>query len=725
MGFGSAAAGKWPALPYWRFRPRQRSLFGACRNLKCDNREGDHVDGEERGASRWVVRLVKVSVVAIATILVVWYALQFRTPRRPPVKSPNQQLAILRNRGEKALRRRIASDALIEVNAAVVGELTAELSAGDAVGRELAALALGRLGAESDVDTLIAALGDPEAAVHEQAAKSLFELLRRLGERGLHRLADLLTHDEAEIRRRSVIELGRAAIGEPECLDPLRGALRDSDARVRAEAYAALARHSAIPPDELIAALDDADSLVQITACTLLGRMGRAAKPAIGKLAMCYASNGATTESARQALLSIGREEPEIVSILVPLLGSKDQKMVGVAASLLLELGHPTEEVRHWLLARVEDPREGVADRAIEGLRRAGIEGQLRPPELIDALEKTGESVLSLVLHDERILSDRLYVMPFYYPRELQGYGVTDRDLTRLGGLRNLRLLDLSGNPVGDAGLAAIAGMEKLKWLFLYDTKITSAGLARLAGMIQLRSLALGGCEITDEGLEFLEQLPALEALDLRKTKVTDAGMRRLAGLKSLKAIWLEETQVTDDGLAPLAGLPLLEDLGYLDKQFTLRGLAKLKQLVTLRPPPDSVVDDDLALLAGMPRLRELFLAKAPVTDAGLEHIGKLAQLEKLYLYDTKITDAGLPKLRSLVNLKQLHLPSTRTAAIAMGPAPPPPITEQGLEALQQALPKLEWPLVPAKRRFSTMNAPYEVVGLRLEDEADSMPSIP
>lgn len=724
MGFGPAAEGKWHALPYWRFRPWQRSLFGACRNLKCDNREGDHVDGEERGASRWVVRLVKVAVVAIATILVVWYALQFRTPRRPPVKSPNQQLAILRNREEKAFARRIAADALTEADGTVVDELMAELSAGDAVGRELAALALGRLGAESDVDALIAALDDPEAAVHEQAAKSLFELLRRLGERGLHRLADLLTQADAEIRRRSVIELGRAAIGDPECLDALRSALRDSDARVRAEAYAALARHSAIPPDELVAALDDADSLVQITACTLLGRMGRAAKPAIGKLATCYVSNGASTESARQALLSIGQEEPEIVSILVPLLGSKDQATVGVAAILLLELGHPTDEVRQWLLARVEDPREGIADRAIDGLRRAGIEGQLRPPELIDALEKAGESVLSLVLHDEKILSDRLYVMPFYYPGGFHVYGVTDHDLARLGGLRNLRLLDLSGNPVGDAGLAAIAGFKKLKWLFMYDTKITSAGLAHLAGMTQLRSLALGGCEITDEGLEHLEQLPALEALDLRRTKITDAGMRRLAACKRLKAVWLEETQVTDAGLAPLAGLPLLEDVGYLRKQFTLRGLAQLKQLVTLRPPPDSVVDDDLALLAGMPRLRELFLAKAPITDAGLEHIGKLTQLENLYLYDTKITDAGLPKLRSLVNLKHLHLPSTSTAAIGVGAAPPP-ITEQGLEALQQALPKLEWPLVPAKSQFSTMNAPYEVVGLRLEDEADSVSSVP
>lgn len=683
------------------------------------------MDGRKRGASSWGVLLVKLAVCALACTIVVWYALQFRQPPRPPTQSAAQHVALLRNRDEKAVRRRIAADSIQKADAAVVQQLTAELLAGDAVGRELAALALGRLDDQDEVvvDALIAALDDSEAPVHDQATNSLFAVLRRLGSPGIRRLPDLLSHPDADVRRRAAIEAGE--IADADVVDALRGHLSDPDARVRAEAFAALARQSAVSLDELIAGLHDADSLVQSTACILLGRMGDLARPAIEELGKLVAANGASAWAAGQALLKVDDEDPQVVSLLVPLLDANDRQRVVDAERLFLKLGHLTAAVRQRLLALVDDRRAYVADYALWALRRTGLECRLRPSELIKALEEAGQSVLSLQLHDEEIVHDRAYGLSFYYPTRLVDFGITDRDLARLGGLHNLRLLDLSANPVGDAGLESIAGLESLEWLFLYDTKTTSAGLAHLAGMPHLRSLALGGCEITDEGLERLEKLPALEALDLRRTKITDAGVRHLAACKRLKAIWLEETQVTEDGLAPLAELPLLEDLGYLDKQFTLRGLSQLKQLVTVRPPPESVADDDLALLAGMPRLRELILSGAPVTDEGLEHIGKLRQLESLWLNGTKITDAGLPKLRSLVNLKQLHLPSTGTAAIAMGPAPPPPITEQGLEALQKALPKLEWPLVPAKSRFSTMNAPYEVVGLRLEDEADSVPSIP
>ena len=675
---------------------------------------------EESAAKRWGVRLVKVSVVAGAATIVVWYALQFRPPHRPPTKSPTAQLAILRNGTGKAFARRIAAEAIEEADATVIDELKTELSKGDDVGREMAAIALGRVGNEADgaLDALIAALDDPRREVRHQAAISLFAALRRLGDAQVRRLSELLARADAEIRLRSAIELGRAD-GGAECFDALRGALEDSDPRIRAEAYAALARHEAISLDELIAALHDADPLVQITACTLLSRMGSEAKPAIDELARLVAA-GPVAWSAAPALLQIAPDDPEILSHLTPLFDSDDKSRLESAAMLFHKLGRANDDVRWRLLARVDDPREYVADYVLDALWGTGPEGRLRPPELIDALEESGDGVLSLQLHHEEMLSrDFAHGMPFYYPSELHAYGVTDRDLARLGDLRNLRLLDLSGNPVGDAGLAAIADLRNLEWLLLYDTKITSAGLAHLGGMTRLRSLALCGCEITDDGLQHLEQLPALEALDLRRTKITDAGMRRLAGLKTLKAIWLEDTQVTDAGLAPLAELPLLEDLGYLDKQFTLRGLAQLKQLATLRPPPESVVDDDLALLAGMPRLRTLILSGAPVTDAGLEHVGKLTQLESLWLNGTKITDAGLPKLRSLVNLKHLYLPSSGTAGTGPGPAPQALITDASLEALQQSLPKLEWPLVRDKNQFSTMNPHYEVVGLKAEDETD------
>jgi len=670
---------------------------------------------EEAIANRWIMRLVKLAAVAGAVLLAGWWLTQMRPPRVPPKAPPAQQIAVVRNRSEKALARRVAAEGLEDADASIVDQLTAELSAGDAVGRELAALALGRLDVQDDgaVDALIAALDDPEIEVRQQAALAL----RRIGARPEDATAALARRSRdanPEVRRWAAIELGRSADIEGGVLDALRGCLSDTDARVRAEAHAGLWRHSASRLDELITALHDADPLVQSTAFTLLGRLGGEAKPAMGELAKLVSPNGPLAGTAGQTLLSISPDDPEIISLLVTtFLDSDDKQRVEYAAGLFLKLGRPTEPVRQRLLAHIDDPREYVADRALWALRRTGLEGRLRPPELVDALEAAGDDVVSLVLHEEHALYTRIYGMPFYYPREQHDYGVTDQDLTRLGGLHSLRLLDLGANPIGDAGLEQIAGLEKLEWLFLCDTKITSAGLAHLAGLKRLRSLSLGGCEITDEALDHLPELPALEALDLRKTQVTDAGMRRLAGAKRLKAIWLDETQVTDAGLAQLAGLPLLEDVGYLTKQFTLRGLAQLKGLVTVRPPPKSVVDDDdLALLTDMPRLRTLILSRSGVTDVGLAHISKLTQLESLWLNETSITDAGLARLGSLSNLKTLYLDKTRT-------------TEPGKEALQKALPNLQSRLVQGKMQPLNMNETYQVVGLKEEEELDAAPSLP
>lgn len=683
------------------------------------------MDGRERGISRWVVLLVRLAVCAFACTIIVWYSLQFRQPAQPPTQSPAQQVALLRNRDEKALRRRIAADSIQKADATVIRQLTAELSGGDAVGRELAALVLGRSDAQDEVavDALIAALDDSAAPVHDQAANSLFAVLRRLGDPGVRRLRDLLSHPDADIRRRAAIEAGE--IADADVLDAVRRHLSDPDARVRAEAFATLARQSVVSLDELIAGLHDADPLVQSTACILLGRKGGLAKPAVEELGKLVAAEGASAWAAGQALLKIGEEDPQVVSLLAPLLDADDRQRVVDAEGLFLKLGSVTAVIRQRLLALVDDRRDYVADYALWALRRTGLEARLRPPELIDALEEAGQSVLSLQLHDEEIVHNRVYGLSLYYPTGLAGFGVTDRDLTRLGGLHNLRLLDLSANPVGDAGLESIAGLENLEWLFLYDAKITSSGLAHLTGMTRLRSLALGGCEITDEGLEHLEQVPALEALDLRKTKVTDEGIRRLRGCRRLKAVWLEETEVTDAGLAQLADLPLLEDLGYLEGQFTLRGLSQLKGLATLRPALISVSDDDLALLAEMPRLRELVLSYSSVTDAGLERIGRLTQLESLWLDHTAITDAGLLKLRSLVNLKFLYLPENGATRSGVAINQPPGVTDAGRKTLEQSLPKLAFPLVREKSQSQKATKAYEVIGLKLENEAGMAPSRP
>jgi hypothetical protein len=112
--------------------------------------------------------------------------------------------------------------------------------------------------------------------------------------------------------------------------------------------------------------------------------------------------------------------------------------------------------------------------------------------------------------------------------------GLTDKGLTHLAKLTNLKLLDLrnegftetepAGPRITDAGLVHLAGLTKLTYLNLQGQKITDAGLESLKGLKVLRFLALSFSDITDEGLKHLEGLAQLRELHLYNTLVTSEG---------------------------------------------------------------------------------------------------------------------------------------------------------------------------------------------------------
>ncbi|MBA7679426.1 hypothetical protein ES703_87718 [subsurface metagenome] len=70
-----------------------------------------------------------------------------------------------------------------------------------------------------------------------------------------------------------------------------------------------------------------------------------------------------------------------------------------------------------------------------------------------------------------------------------------------------------------------------------------------------------------------------------------------------------------------------------------------------------------------MRRLRELNLYHNDgITDASLEHIGKITSLESLELRVKEITDAGLQKLTSLTKLKHLGIPYMELRGVRLEP---------------------------------------------------------
>ena len=584
---------------------------------------------EEAVGGRWIARLVKLSVVAAAIATLGWWAIQLLGSRTPNSKSPSQQVAILRDEGEKPIPRRVAAESLSGADASIVDELAEELASGDPVGRELAAFALARMEgrAAGAADELLAALGDSELGVRRQAAIALGRVgarpeaaaaalmrrlragdvemldeivraLRRLDDEGAGPLRELLADRSVDVRRRAAIELGKMVReGGGDHLDALRGALCDSDGRVRAEAYAALWRCSAIGLDELIAGLHDADPLVRSALCTLLGRMGAEAEPAATEL-LALAAGDAGSRAAEEALRGLVREGVDLRRRLLPLLDGDDERIAARAARLLGEFGPAGESIRDRLLARAGDLRRNSAAWALHALHDTGLESQLRPPELFDALDADAD-VHALVLWNPNALPPDSWPPDAGPPdagppdpgrrrnrseRIDRGYGVADADLARLAGLRQLKLLDLRENPIGDAGLEHVAELTQLEWLILDRTRITSAGLSHLTGLTRLRRLSLAECEIDDAGLESLASLSSLEFLDLSRTRISDAGIAQIARLARLKSLWLDETAVGDAGLAKLAALANLTELGVRGTRTTESGRAAF---ATILPEPE------------------------------------------------------------------------------------------------------------------------------------------
>jgi Leucine-rich repeat (LRR) protein len=89
-----------------------------------------------------------------------------------------------------------------------------------------------------------------------------------------------------------------------------------------------------------------------------------------------------------------------------------------------------------------------------------------------------------------------------------------------------------------------------------------------------------------------------------------------------------------------------------LKGQITRDYQAPGKPVVSVRLLGPWVTDANLQLLADSRQLRSLTLDRAPITDAGLEHLAGLTKLSGLVLSGTRVTDAGM---KSVGEMKELH----------------------------------------------------------------------
>ncbi|MEX2359293.1 MAG: hypothetical protein WEE51_13275, partial [Pirellulaceae bacterium] len=157
---------------------------------------------------------------------------------------------------------------------------------------------------------------------------------------------------------------------------------------------------------------------------------------------------------------------------------------------------------------------------------------------------------------------------------------VHDADILALPANLPTTDLALARTAVTDAALRRIGQLKKLRWLDLTGTRVTDQGISELAELGNLNDLSLAATVMTDESLATIGKLTRLEELDLSGTRVTDEGLRHLRGLTELKILRLAATRIGDAGLAHLAECRKLQMVDVRQSQVTPQAVERLRQAV-------------------------------------------------------------------------------------------------------------------------------------------------
>jgi hypothetical protein len=127
----------------------------------------------------------------------------------------------------------------------------------------------------------------------------------------------------------------------------------------------------------------------------------------------------------------------------------------------------------------------------------------------------------------------------------LAGSAATDEDLSAVGRLADLQMLDLRDTRITDSGLEHLSRLERVEVLTLAGTAASDRGLVHLEGMPRLKVLCLEETSITDQGLAQLKNFPVLGWLNLSATGITDAGLRTLANFPALEVLIVDRCRVS------------------------------------------------------------------------------------------------------------------------------------------------------------------------------------
>lgn len=234
-----------------------------------------------------------------------------------------------------------------------------------------------------------------------------------------------------------------------------------------------------------------------------------------------------------------------------------------------------------------------------------------------------------------------------------------------------VRKVDLSSlDRLRASEISKLRYCDGLMELNLAETETSDRALSTIAKLGNLKRLSLAKTRVTDKGLSGLTQLASLESLDLSQTRITGRGFAALSKLEGLRELKLDDCRLSDRTIAVLGDLTALETLtlrnaGQLGDQ-GLEALAPLTSLTRLDLGGTKVTDAIGEQLATYEKLATLDLSRTKVTDAVIEQLGELEGLRRLRLDGTELTDSSLAALGEMETLRNLDVRQTKVTKAAV-----------------------------------------------------------
>lgn len=193
--------------------------------------------------------------------------------------------------------------------------------------------------------------------------------------------------------------------------------------------------------------------------------------------------------------------------------------------------------------------------------------GLINHPELLSQIEPTN------------IKNLRMRVTSFSPEEQARG----DEFMRRIGALKNIEGLNISGADISDKGMIGLAALKKLRWVCLHNTLMTPKSLAPISSIKAIENLDISAVNMSSADFSILASMPELTHLSLSDCQISDGQLKPLASCKKLNTLILSgNAKITDKCLPYILAIKSLVKLELADTGVSLYIVPKLSNVRTI-----------------------------------------------------------------------------------------------------------------------------------------------